>query len=276
MMPVDDAIARTRRDLTVGSVIRYALLVAAAGVVIKGISHPLVFVGFVGVCLVLAYRSALGARLAAEPPALIAAGDYDEAERRIEHAVRSFSPSRTAKLLNLHHLAVLRHAQRRWAESARLCQALLRLRPGTPAGLSRSSRLMLADAMLELGDAAGAYRAIDGLYGQRLTLAEAMNLLVVQLDYQSRVGDWGGMASSIASKAQMAELLPTERSARAQALLALAARRTGRTDWDALLRRRAELLADVRELVARRSVLSELWTVPSAEVQPPGGFDTKM
>ena len=56
---------------------------------------------------------------------------------------------------------------------------------------------MLADSLLELGDLAGAHEALVSLYSQKLTLIEAMNLLVVQLDYESRVGAWPSMFHKI-------------------------------------------------------------------------------
>ena len=210
--------------------------------------------------------------------AKIAAGQYDEAERRIERAVRSFIPSRAAKLTNLHHLAALRHAQGRWAEAAELCRGLLRFRPraGSLAGVARDTRLMLADSLLEQGDLRGAHDAIAGLYDQRLALSDATNLLAVQLDYESRVGAWEQMAQGVASKVQLAELLPAERSARAQALLALAAQRTGQADLAQFLRRRAELLTDVSRLTARRGVLSELWPGVGKEIESPADAGTTM
>src|SRR5207244_2069168 len=127
---------------------------------------------------------------------------------------KSFIPSRVAKLTNLHHLAVLRHAQRRFGESAELCREVLRFRMPAGGGLSRTSGLTLADSLLEIGDVAGAYEAIAGLHGERLSLSEATELLVVQLDYESRVGVWEQMMDAVGRKVQLAELLPAERSAR--------------------------------------------------------------
>jgi hypothetical protein len=277
MMQVDYAISRTRRDLTVGVLIRYAMAVGALGaVLLGGWKLELVFMTLVGAWMVLAYRTALGSKMAAESPPLIAAGQYEEAERRIEEALRSFTPSRAAKLANLHNLAALRHAQRRWSESAAVTRAILQYRSPALGGVMRTSRLMLAEALLEAGDVRGAYDAIAPVYDQRLPLSEAMNLLAVQLDYQSRVGLWEQMLESVAAKVQLAELLPAERSARSQALLALAARRTGRPDWERFLRRRAELLADVRELTARRRVLSELWPSDGKDVERAAGVGTKI
>lgn len=277
MMPVDYAIARTRLDLTVGSAIRFALLSGAvAALFLTGVKIELVFVGLAVAWVALAYRTAVGTRLAAESPALIASGRYDEAEQQIELAVRSFIPSRAAKLTNLHHLATLRYAQGRWREAVELCQAMLQFRSKVLAGLFRSSRLMLAGALLETGDVRGAFDAIAASYAQRLNLSEAVELLALQLDYQWRVGAWDQMMEGIASKVQMVELLPAGQSARAFALLALAAHRTGHADWKQFLRRRAELLGVVKDLIERRSVLSELWPANGKEVERPVDIGTNM
>jgi hypothetical protein len=118
---------------------------------------------------------------------------------------------------------------------------------------------MLADALLEMGDVRGAADAIGDLVRQRLSLAEVLKLLAVQLDYQSRVGAWNDMMSGLTAKVQLAELMPAAAAARAQAMLALAAKNAARPDWSDWLRRRAELLADVQKMAAERPVLWELW-----------------
>jgi hypothetical protein len=265
MLSVESAIHLLRRELTVASLVKGAMI---GGVVLCVLVGPLVgwrnnagvvLLGIGVAWLVLSYRSMKGSRWAATSPGLIAAGQFEEAEHHIEQALRSFSLFRTVKLLSVHHLAVLRHAQRRWQDSAVLCRALLGQRLGALQGLSRQSRLILADALLEMGDVRGAYEAIAGLYEQRLSLGEAMNLLVVQLDYEARVGAWGRMMENVAAKAQLCELMPAANAARAQALLALAAKRTGRDDWAQWLRRRVELLADVQRLASERSILWEVW-----------------
>ena len=164
--------------------------------------------------------------------------------------------------MSLHHLAVLRHAQRRWADAAVLCKALLDQRLGSLKGLSRQSRLVLADSLLELGDVQGAHDAISGLYSQRLTLAEGLSLLAVQLDYLSRIGAWEAMLEGAQSKVQLAELTNAHNAARAQALLSLAAKRLGRSELQEYLWRRVELLADVNELIAERPALRDLLPSP--------------
>ncbi len=265
MLSAETAISRLRRDLTLGAAVKLALAAAFICVVIlRPLVAPnmdttlaLVLIGVVWLALSLA--SAKGSRLAAGSSALIAAGQYDEAERVIDQALRSFSLFRAVKLQTLHHLALLRHAQRRWRESALLCRALLRQRLGNLQGLNKPSRLMLADAMLELNDLPGAYEALSGLYTQRLSLAELLNLMAVQVDYEARVGAWERMVDRVMHKVQLAELMPSNTAARTQAYLALASKRVGRPDGCDWLRRRAELLADTTKLKSDRPLLAELW-----------------
>ena len=147
-------------------------------------------------------------------------------------------------------------------ESALLCRALLGQKLGTLQGLGKPARLMLADALLEMGDVRGAADAIGDLVRQRLSLAEVLKLLAIQLDHQSRTGAWNDMMSGLTGKVQLAELMPAPSAARAQALLALAAKNAGRQDWCDWLRRRAELLADVQRLAAERRCCGSCGSAP--------------
>ena len=270
MMPAHSAISRFRRDLTLGTILNALLLggvffCTLLGGAFNSAAGDLLMLMILGVIWVtLGYHSMKNSRLAANSPSLIAAGQFDLAEYQIEKSLKNFSIFRTSKLLSLHHLAVLRHAQRRWADAAELCGALLRQRLGSLTGLERQSRLILADSLLEMGDLNGSYQAISGLYEHRLTLAEALSLLHVQLDYQWRVNAWDQMLAGLKNKVEMAELMNTANGARSQALLALAAKRTGREDLAAWLRRRVELLVDVNGLTAARPVLKELWPAAAA------------
>src|SRR6185436_9166930 len=150
-----------------------------------------------------------------------------------------FSLFRSNKLMSLHHLALLRHAQSRYPETATLCRALLGQRLGSLSSLSKSSRLILADALLEMGDVRGAYDAFIRLHDQRLSLGEAVQLLVTEMDYSSRIASWDYMLSAVMTKVQLAELMPAQSSAVVQALLALAAKKMDRMELSDWLRRRA-------------------------------------
>src|SRR5687768_13552798 len=120
MISSQSAISRFRRDLTVGTAVKALLLAAAVVAVVAGhrlapaLDRTVLLAVIGGVWLVLTVTSAKGSRLAAGSPPLIAAGQYEEAERLLDQALRSFSVFRAGKLMSLHQLSVLRHAQRRW------------------------------------------------------------------------------------------------------------------------------------------------------------------
>jgi hypothetical protein len=261
MLAVDTAINRVRRDLTLGTLLKLALGVAVIGCLLIG-PDTVRLAGLIGVGSLwfwLNVSSARGSRAAAESPLLIASGQFEEAERNIEQTVRRFSLFRAVKLQSLHHLAILRHAQRRWQESAALARALLGQRLGPLQPISRSTRLLLADSLLEMNDLRGTYEAMASLTPEPLSLSEMLNLMAIELDYSARVGAWQWMMQGVMAKVQLLELLPAAASARAQALLALAAKRIGRSDFYEWLRTRAQLLADVERLTTERPMLKELW-----------------
>jgi hypothetical protein len=268
MIPAEAVITRVRRDITLSMVLK--VMIISIGVITflmrgsMGATHLLILAMLGLAWIVLSYRSAIGSRLAVDSQSLIAAGRYEAAEEQIEQVLGAFSLFRTSKVMGVHQLAVLRHAQKRWADAAVLCRALLGRRLGKVRGVNTQCRLMLADAMLEMGDARAAHEALAGLYQQRLTLAEAVNLLAIQSDFHARAGNWADLVTGIEPKVQLAELMPSHLSARTQALLALAAKKRGRDDWASWLTRRAELLADVQELCARRPILWELWAAEDA------------
>jgi len=272
MTSVQSAISRFRRDLTIGAAVRGSLIFGAifcllggpAGVFSTSALHGTVVL--IAICFtwfVLGYRSIQSSRIAADSPLLIATGQLDEAEKRIDAALKGFSLFKANKLLSLHHFAMLRHAQRRWQESALLCGALLRQRMGAMGGLSRPASLLLADNLLHMGDLPGTYAALGRLYQQRLNLAEALTLQQLQLEYLSRVGAFDAMLAGLKSKVQLAELMPSSLSARTHAFLALAALKTGRIKLSDWLRKRAALLCEVQTLLTERPALAELWPNPA-------------
>jgi tetratricopeptide (TPR) repeat protein len=264
MLPVDIAITRFRRDLVIAALLRGALVIVALGCILAGPvfgrDNGMFVLMIVGAAWVLlSYRSLQRARLAADSPSLIAAGEFDRAEDHIDTALRTFSLFRTAKLLSLHHLALLRHAQHRWRESALLCQAVLSQNLATLQSLAKTTLLLLADSMLQMGDLKTAFDALTRLFRLRLNLAEALTLQLLQLDYGSRIGAWESMLQGSGIKVQMSELMPTLNAARSQAYLSLAAYKSGRLELAAWLRRRAELLADPKDITSDRPVLEEVF-----------------
>jgi thioredoxin-like negative regulator of GroEL len=158
----------------------------------------------------------------------------------------------------LQNLAALRHAQQRFAEAASITSELLRLQP-RDAGMRRTLQLMLAECALETNDLYTAHAALSQI-GPALPLRETLKLLELQVEYCVRISAWPQAMDQLPAKAEMAELMPAEPAARVQGLLALAALKAGRPDWSTWLRRRAELLTDVRRLIERRPMLRELWS----------------
>lgn len=264
MLPADIAITRFRRDLVIAALLRMALfIVAVAGILAEpvfGRDNGVFVLMFVGAAWVLlSYRSMQRTRIAADSPSLIAAGEFDRAEDHIDAALRTFSIFRTAKLLSLHHLALLRHAQHRWRESALLCQAVLSQKLGSLQSLAKTTLLLLADSMLQMGDLKGAFDALARISRLRLNLAEALTLQILQLDYGSRIGAWESMLQGVGVKVQMSELMPTLNAARSQAFLSLAAYKSGRLELASWLSRRAELLADPNDIASDRPALEEVF-----------------
>ena len=255
------AIERLRRDLALGWVVKVAISAVLVIAIVGGNEtvQTLAFLAVGAGWVALAMGSRRGSQLAVGSSSLIAAGLYDAAEVQLSRVLDRFSLFRTTKLLSIHHLALLRHTQKRFDESAQLSRALLGHRLGPLRGLGRSARLMLASASVALNDLPTAYTAITQLYSHKLQLGEALHLLRTQLDYESRIGAWTNMTSGLSVKVQLAELMPAHDAATVQALLALAARKTGKKDWEDWLCERVGLLTDVRELTTRLPQLRELW-----------------
>jgi hypothetical protein len=274
MIDAQIIIDRFRRDLAISTIVRRGLIGAGAVCLVlelinvpRMVSGAVLMAVVVGIWVVLSYRSARGTRLAAITPQLIASGNLPQAEQFIHDALRSFSLFRSVKLRSLHQLAVLRNAQGRWQECALLCRELLQHPLGPLAPLARSTRLILANSLLETGDVAGAYSPLAALYAERLSLGEALELTWVQADYLARIGQWTAMVLGLKQKLAMMELMLPARSAMSQAMLALAADKLGKPELCAWLKLRVEAITDPVELIARRPVLAELW--PASGAPPP-------
>jgi hypothetical protein len=267
MLSAQSAIVNARRGITLGMAVKILLWTAALTAAIAGpifwpqINVTLALFAVAGVWIFLSVRSAKAARMNADLPMLVASGQFDQAESQIDQALRTFSLFRPAKLAALHQLAVLRHAQDRHGEAAVLCKELLTQKLGLLAHLGKSAQLILAQSSLELNDLRTAAEALQALSGQPLSIGETLNLIALQLDYQSRIGAWPAMFERYMSKVQLAEVMPAAPAAVSQALLALAAKKIGRDDASNWLAKRAALLADVQELVKQRPMLKELWPV---------------
>ena len=216
----------------------------------------------VAICIFVSFAFYIvkASRLEAQSLALISTGQFEHAETNIQTLLKRSLLIKTRSVANLYHLVLLRHAQKKWADVAALCCVLSRQKSISKTPYYRALLLITVEAMLEAGNLDGAYAALMKLYQMRLSLTEATNLLVLQLDYESRIGAWESMvpSNSTFKRVQLAELLPSVQAARAQGLMALAAKKLGRPLWCQWLTRRAQLLVGMNDLVADRPILAEL------------------
>lgn len=201
--------------------------------------------------------SARSRQLVFDAAPLIAAGEFGLAEDRLSQSLRSFSVLRSTKLLGLQQLALLRHAQARWADAAKLSRELLDRQRGTDRGLDVPSRLMLAESLVELDDIGAAGIEVGRLSTQRMGLRETLMLTQLQLELQARTGRFADMMRHPHATLGLVELMPPVNGARCHALLALAARKLGRDEWRAFLAKRATLLIDADNIVASRPFLRD-------------------
>jgi hypothetical protein len=261
MITVDRAINRVRRDLTLATLLKFALGLALAGCFMVGPDNLrfLAIITIGSLWFWLSLNSARGSRVAAASPVLIAAGNYEEAERNIERVVRTFSLFRNVKLQALHHLAVLRHAQHRWQESATLAKALLGQRLGALQPINISTRLLLADALLEMNDMTGVYETLSSIRRDQLSLGEMLKFQTLEVEYCTNIAAWDVVMDHVMNRVRLTELMPAGPSGRTQAMIALAALKRGKNELSTWLKSRAELLIDVPNLLVERPALRELW-----------------
>jgi hypothetical protein len=219
-------IGRFRRDLRLAAGLRIVMIATALG----GLFFEKIFsggsfllIGAVASWVLLSYRSARGTQLAAMSPALLASGDLAAAEKVIGDALSSFCLFKSVRLRSLHHLAVLRHAQGRHAESVLYCRELLHHRLRALADLSQSARLMLADSLLHLDAVSEAGEPLASLAAEPLDLDQTLKLAAVQLEYLARLERWDQMLLGLRSRLDLVELMPPAPCAHSHALLARAA-----------------------------------------------------
>jgi len=154
-----------------------------------------------------------------------------------------FTLYRSVRVMLYHHLAVLRHRQRRYGETMRICWALLsRPSHGLGDNVQRRVRLLLADACLHRGEPVHAHAALVPLYVEQLDLNDALQLLDLQTRYERMCGQASRMLHVAQRKVRLAELMPPEPAARIHRLLGEAAEMLNRPQTAAWLHERAALL----------------------------------
>lgn len=194
------------------------------------------------------FVSARTGRLAQHVTQLTAArAPHAQIERAIGAALSRFTLYRTVRIVLYHQLAMLRHRQGRFDEASMICATLLTQSDlGLAGRLRHALMLILAEARLLQHDAPGAYAPLAAMHGlgSDLTLGERVQLLGLQIRYETMSGHDHAALTNLDSKLPMLDLLGPSASGRCQRRLAEAAERTGRTRLAAWLHERADLLDD--------------------------------
>lgn len=181
--------------------------------------------------------------------------DPGAAESAIALALPRRPLQRSVRLLLYHRLAILRHRQQRFAESAAISQALLFERLEPAVNIRTNLLLMLAEANLECGNLAGAYAALTGLAPLPLSHVEGLQRMALQTRYEVACGHDAYALQDLDGKIAMIEMLPGPPCGALHALLAIAAQRQNQKELAAWLWKRAELISTPEALaeVKRRA-----------------------
>ncbi|MEM6560684.1 MAG: hypothetical protein AAF656_03715, partial [Planctomycetota bacterium] len=133
-----------------------------------------------------------------------------------------------------------------------------------------AAQLLVAEAALASDDLPAAHRALVALRAQPLGTDHFAAVLLLELDYQSRLGLWEPMVHNKKAKLETLDLRPGKDAALGSALIALAQAKLGVDDGGAALSERAGLLADPATLVEERPLLG---AVLKTDVDGFGGAD---
>ena len=246
-----------RRQIMLDNAIRAVALLAlvaalALGSAWDGVSSNLMTIITVLVAAGWLAMSTISAKAWRQIPHITQLLDQDPAaaQEEIAAALRRFPLQRSVRLLLFHRLAVLCYRQRRFAETAAICQAVLTHRLGSARAVRGHLLLMLAEARLETGDMHGAYAALLELHRGRLSLAESLQRLALQTRYEVACGYHMSALENLPRKVQLIELMPGPQCGLMHDLLAIAATHARQDTLAAWLRSRAELLCTPEQRAA--------------------------
>lgn len=237
------------------------LLVVTGGFILISLGQPVwggaLMAGSLAVLFFLGGRSVRAHQDLTRTSFLIESRRFEEAEKSLLQSINRFTFHRAPRLGMLHNLAALRHAQKQYVESALLIDELL-CQKRLESGLRQSLLLMRAECALEMNDLSSAHSVLSAV-STDMTVRDRLKFLELQVDYCARISAWGCVIESLPHKIELVELMPAWSAARVQAIMAFSALKTGQTEWACWLKRRAELLGDVRSIIESRSFLQELW-----------------
>ena len=266
-------LARVQRDLWLASAAKVGLLVVAMACLFlpDRNSNPLTSINTLGLLMVcilwvlLTLSSVKGGQAAHEVDTMLAGGNYDAAEARLQKLLRRFSIYRSTKLMACHKLAILVHARQQFAQSVQICRLLQAQRLGPVRALAIDSELLLTDALLMLGEMNSSHTHLSRLARYRLNLNQQLTLLPIRLGYELRCGAPDAVLARLETKMHLISLMPPYEAAQSSALLAMAARREGKPLLCKYLWTKARMYADIDRMTDRFPELAALATLPTLD-----------
>jgi hypothetical protein len=168
--------------------------------------------------------------------------DPQLAEHRLAECLARRFLQRPVRLLLHHRLAMLRHRQERYAETAAICRELLGYRISAAGRVHTHLLLMLAESSLTENDMAGTYTALTQLHRVKLTLTEKAQRMALQTRYEIEMGHHQLVIAGLKDKIQLAELMPASQCGAIHAMFAVAAQRAQHPALSQWLNERALLL----------------------------------
>lgn len=253
----DDVVGLTLavgRQIMRARLIRLGILACLTAGLISSLLGMGDWIGFLaiisaGLWIAMGTRSARLLQSARQASLLLAAGRLDDARRVAAACATSLSLNRQVTARSLWTLAGVYSTRNDPRRVAHLTSFLLG-RPHLSTGEQNDAiRLLLAEALTNLGELHSATAAVLPLYQRPLDLAASLRLLLLQLRIEGRTGHFRAMCENIRQKVETAELLPMPQLLHAHGLLWLAAQRCGLSDWESFLRRRTELLGGAERLL---------------------------
>lgn len=256
-MRAEDDVARLTlavdRQILRARLIRFGILACLMAGLVASVFGTGDWVGFLaivaaGLWIAMGTRSARLLQAARQASLLLAAGRIDDARRLAAECATSLSLNRQVTARSLWTLAGIYSTRNDSRRVAHLTSFLLG-RPRLSTGEQNDGiRLLLAEALANLGELRSATAAVMPLYQRPLDLPGSLRLLLLQLRIEGRAGQFRAMCDNLQQKVETAELLPMPQLLHAHALLWLAAQRCGLSEWESFLRRRTELLGGAERL----------------------------
>ena len=243
---------RLRIDAWLRGIALAALFVAFAFLIGTGAGGSAAGVlGAVVLVIGWALLNRAGAQVARTLPQLGALADQNPAagEAALADLLNKRLLPRWVRLMLVHRLALLRHRQQRYGESAAIAQTLLTAERIGPVARHRANLLLLlVEARLELRDPVGAWMGLDALARTPVSLSEGLQRMALRARYEVMAGQDAAALHLVEQKVRLAELMPGPQCGAFHALLATAAHRLGRADDHRRWWARVELLCSPEQI----------------------------